>query len=120
MGITNPEPVRGADDHDQAGVPPDAVVKRGYEADGYDTKSVISVPRKVESMWVQAARSRASVVTPSARSDCAQRTMAGACMAVPAPATRMIARQPERQNEMGSDGTGMFSIRLVVEPAVGV
>ena len=33
-----------ADDHDRAGPPSDAVIRRGYEEDGYDTKSVISVP----------------------------------------------------------------------------
>ena len=58
MSSTNPEPGRdplGAlthlpagtpahDDHNGAGPPTDAVIKRGYEEDGYDNKSVIGVP----------------------------------------------------------------------------
>ena len=43
-----------ADDHDRAGSPSEAVIKRGYEQDGYDAKSVISVPILVFGFFVLA------------------------------------------------------------------
>jgi hypothetical protein len=52
MTTTNPEP--GGDDHGRAGPPADAVIKRGYEEDGYDAKSVISVPILVVVFFVLA------------------------------------------------------------------
>jgi hypothetical protein len=68
MSSTNPEPGRdpvgalthlpaGApahDDHNGAGPPTDAVIKRGYEEDRYDSTSVISVPILVVVFFVLA------------------------------------------------------------------
>jgi hypothetical protein len=48
MSTTNPIAgaggTPGADDHGRSGPPAPEVIKRGYEADGYDAKSVIGVP----------------------------------------------------------------------------
>jgi hypothetical protein len=43
-----------ADDHDRSGPPAPEVIARGYEADGYDTKSVLSVPLLVVLFFVLA------------------------------------------------------------------
>ena len=42
------------DEHDRGGGPPQSVIQRGYEADGYDAKSVISVPVLVIGFFVLA------------------------------------------------------------------
>jgi hypothetical protein len=51
MNSTNPA---GADDHGPSGPPAPEVIARGYEADGYDTKSVLSVPLLVVLFFVLA------------------------------------------------------------------
>src|SRR3569832_1081831 len=43
-----------ADDHGPSGPPPAEVIARGYEADGYDTRSVLSVPLLVILFFVLA------------------------------------------------------------------
>lgn len=53
-GHTNPGSPPAADGHDRAGPPSDAVIRRGYEEDGYDTKSVVSVPILVVLFFVLA------------------------------------------------------------------
>ncbi len=52
MTTTNPTPAH--DDHAPSGPPPAEVIARGYEADGYDTKSVLSVPLLVVVFFVLA------------------------------------------------------------------
>jgi len=53
--LTHPEPgAPAADDHGGNGPPDASVIKRGYEADGYDTKSVLSVPLLVIGFFVLA------------------------------------------------------------------
>jgi hypothetical protein len=68
MSTTNPDSPRdpvnqlaptepgapAADDHDRSGPPDPAVIKRGYEEDNYDTRSVISVPIMVIVFFVLA------------------------------------------------------------------
>ncbi len=68
MSTTNPDSPRdpvnqlapkepgapAADDHDRSGPPDPAVVRRGYEEDNYDTRSVISVPIMVVGFFVLA------------------------------------------------------------------
>ena len=52
MATTNPNPAH--DDHAPSGPPSAEVIARGYEADGYDTKSVLSVPLLVVVFFVLA------------------------------------------------------------------
>jgi hypothetical protein len=52
MNTTDQAPA--ADDHGGSGAPADAVIKRGYEEDGYDAKSVMSVPILVIGFFVLA------------------------------------------------------------------
>ncbi|QJW93853.1 hypothetical protein [Frigoriglobus tundricola] len=52
MTTTNPNPAH--DDHAPSGPPPAEVIARGYELDGYDTKSVLSVPLLVVVFFVLA------------------------------------------------------------------
>ncbi|MBN9122070.1 MAG: hypothetical protein J0I06_23505 [Planctomycetes bacterium] len=54
MQPTNPASQPAADDHAPMGPPPPEVIARGYEADVYDAKSVISVPLLVVFFFVLA------------------------------------------------------------------